>query len=59
MPRTINLADALNAYVQHQIEVVTRRSQYRLQQAGDRAHIVEGLLRALDLIDEIIALIRE
>ena len=58
VPRTINLADALNAYVQHQIEVVTRRSQYRLQQAGDRAHIVEGLLRALDLIDEIIALIR-
>ena len=58
VPRTINLADALNAYVQHQIEVVTRRSEYRLQQAGDRAHIVEGLLRALDLIDEIIALIR-
>ena len=57
VPRTINLADALNAYVQHQIEVVTRRSEYRLQQAGDRAHIVEGLLRALDLIDEIIALI--
>ena len=58
VPRTINLADALNAYVQHQVEVVTRRSEYRLQQAGDRAHIVEGLLRALDLIDEIIALIR-
>ena len=58
VPRTINLSDALTAYVEHQIEVVTRRSEYRLNQAGDRAHIVEGLLRALDLIDEIITLIR-
>jgi len=58
VPRTINLSDALSAYVEHQIEVVTRRSEYRLRQAGDRAHIVEGLLRALDLIDEIITLIR-
>jgi DNA gyrase subunit A len=58
VPRTINLRDALNAYVEHQIDVVTRRSEYRLRQAQDRAHIVEGLLRALDLIDEIIALIR-
>ena len=58
VPRTLNLKDALVAYVDHQIEVVTRRSQYRLDQARARAHIVEGLLRALDLIDEIIALIR-
>jgi DNA gyrase subunit A len=58
IPRTINLRDALEAYVEHQIDVVTRRSEYRLNQARDRAHIVEGLLRALDLIDEIIALIR-
>jgi len=58
IPRTINLRDALEAYVEHQIDVVTRRSEYRLNQALDRAHIVEGLLRALDLIDEIIALIR-
>jgi len=58
VPRTINLRDALEAYVEHQIDVVTRRSEYRLNQALDRAHIVEGLLRALDLIDEIIALIR-
>ena len=58
VPRTLNLRDALVAYVDHQIEVVTRRSQYRLDQARARAHIVEGLLRALDLIDEIIALIR-
>jgi len=58
VPRTLNLRDALVAYVVHQIEVVTRRSEYRLRQARDREHIVEGLIRALDLIDEIIALIR-
>ena len=57
VPRTINLRDALHAYVEHQIDVVTRRSQYRLSQAEDRAHIVEGL-KALDLIDDIISLIR-
>ena len=58
VPRTLNLRDALVAYVDHQIEVVTRRSQHQLDGARARAHIVEGLLRALDLIDEIIALIR-
>ena len=58
VPRTLNLRDALAAYVDHQIEVVTRRSQHRLDEARARAHIVEGLLRALDVIDEIIALIR-
>ncbi len=58
VPRTLNLRDALVAYVEHQIEVATRRSQHRLDVARARAHIVEGLLRALDLIDEIIALIR-
>ncbi len=58
VPRTLNLRTALVAYVDHQIEVVTRRSEYRLRQARDRAHIVEGLLKALDLIDQIIAAIR-
>ena len=58
VPRTLNLRDALVAYVDHQIDVVTRRSEHRLAEAQARAHIVEGLLRALDLIDEIIALIR-
>ncbi len=48
----------LNAYVAHQIDVITRRSEFRLRKARDRAHIVEGLLRALDAIDAIIALIR-
>jgi DNA gyrase subunit A len=58
VPRTLNLADALRAYVAHQIEVITRRSQHRLGKAQRRAHLVEGLLRALNMIDAIIALIR-
>ena len=58
VPRTLSLRDALVAYVAHQIEVVTRRSEYRLAAARSRLHIVEGLLRALDAIDEIIATIR-
>ena len=49
---------AIKVYVTHQIEVITRRSAFRLRKAQDRAHIVEGLIRALDVIDEIIALIR-
>ncbi len=58
VPRTLTLRDALGAYVAHQVEVVTRRSEFRLAAARARLHIVEGLLRALDAIDEIIALIR-
>ncbi|MBA3281946.1 MAG: DNA gyrase subunit A, partial [Acidimicrobiia bacterium] len=58
VPRTLNLRDALRYYVDHQVEVITRRTEYRLRKARERAHIVEGLLKALDLIDEIIAAIR-
>ncbi|MDQ3571194.1 MAG: DNA gyrase subunit A, partial [Actinomycetota bacterium] len=58
VPRTLNLAQALSAYVDHQIEVVTRRSESRLRKAKARAHIVDGLLKALDMIDAIIELIR-
>ncbi|MGP0030068.1 MAG: DNA gyrase subunit A [Acidimicrobiales bacterium] len=58
VPRTLNLAQALSHYVDHQIEVITRRSQYRLDEARKRAHIVEGLLRAIDLLDQVIATIR-
>ena len=58
VPRLLNLRDALDVYVKHQIEVITRRSQFRLDKARRRAHIVEGLLRALDMIDAIITLIR-
>ena len=48
----------LRATSTHQVEVVTRRTQYRLRKAQDRAHIVEGLVRALDMIDAVIELIR-
>ena len=58
VPRVLNLRDALVAYVAHQVNVVTRRSEYRLAKALARAHIVEGLIKALDMIDAIIALIR-
>jgi len=58
IPRTLNLVQLLTAYVAHQVDVITRRSQRRLKRASERAHIVEGLIRALDIIDEIIALIR-
>jgi len=58
VPRVLNLREALRYYVDHQIEVVRRRTEFRLGKAKDRAHILEGLLRALDTIDEIIALIR-
>jgi len=59
VPRTINLADALNGYVRHQLEVVTRRTQFRLDKARDRSHILEGRLKALNVIDKLIKLIRE
>jgi DNA gyrase subunit A len=58
VPRTLNLVQALTYYIEHQVEVITRRSEFRLRKARDRAHIVEGLLKALDMIDQIIALIR-
>ncbi|MCY3807092.1 MAG: DNA gyrase subunit A [bacterium] len=58
VPRTLSLAELLRAYVAHQVEVVRRRSEFRLARATERAHIVEGLLRALDMLDEVIALIR-
>src|SRR5207248_583105 len=54
VPRTLNLVQALQAYIDHQVDVITRRSEFRLRKARDRAHILEGLLRALDMIDAII-----
>ncbi len=57
-PRLLNLREALVAYVAHQVEVVTRRSEFRLRKARARAHIVEGLLKALDMLDAVIATIR-
>jgi DNA gyrase subunit A len=58
VPRTLNLAQALTHYIAHQVEVVTRRTQFRLRKAEARAHIVEGLLRAIDMLDQVIATIR-
>ena len=58
VPRTLNLAQAVGHYVDHQVEVVRRRSEHRLGRAQDRAHIVEGLLKAIDMLDAVIATIR-
>jgi DNA gyrase subunit A len=57
-PRTLNLKQIITYFVNHRHDVVVRRSQYELDQAEKRAHILEGLLKALDHIDEVIALIR-
>ncbi len=57
-PRTLNLKELIHYYVEHRHEIVIRRSQYDLRKAQERAHILEGLLKALDIIDEIIDLIR-
>ena len=57
-PKTLNLKQILEYYLKHQEEVVTRRTQFDLDKALKRAHIVEGLLKALDFIDEIINIIR-
>jgi len=57
-PRTLNLKQIITYFVQHRHEVIVRRTQYDLEQAEKRAHILEGLLKALDQIDEVIALIR-
>ena len=58
VPRTVNLRDAIDGYVRHQIEVITRRSNFRLEKAKRREHILDGRIKALNVIDEIIALIR-
>ncbi len=57
-PRLLNLKDLIRHFVEHRHEIVIRRSQYELEQAEKRAHILEGLLVALDNLDEVIKLIR-
>ncbi len=57
-PKILNLHQMLSYYLKHQEEVVTRRTQYDLNKAEERAHILEGLLKALDYIDEVINIIR-
>ncbi|WP_415646790.1 DNA gyrase subunit A [Stackebrandtia soli] len=58
VPRTLNLAQFVRYYVEHQIEVIVRRTKFRLRKAEERAHILRGLSKALDQLDEVIALIR-
>src|SRR6204780_5474668 len=58
VPRTLTLAQVLTHYIAHQVEVLTRRTQFRLRKAEARAHIVEGLLKAIDMLDLVIAAIR-
>ena len=58
VPRTLDLRELLVAYIDHQVEVVRRRSEFRLGRARDEAHTTEGLLKALERIDDVIALIR-
>ena len=58
VPRTLSLDHFIRHWVEHQIDVVVRRTRYRLRKAEERAHILRGLLKALDAIDEVIALIR-
>ena len=57
-PRTLSLKQALQYYIAHRKEVVIRKTEFELQQAKDRAHILEGLKKALDFIDEVISIIR-
>ena len=58
VPRTLNLAEVVGYYVDHQIDVVTRRTRYELRRAEERDHIVKGLLIALDNLDAVIKVIR-
>ncbi len=58
VPRTLNLAKLVHYYIDHQLEVIERRSRFRLAKAEARAHIVRGLLIALDNIDEVVQIIR-
>ena len=57
-PKVLNLQQMLECYLDHQKEVITRRTQYDLNKAEERAHILQGLIIALDNIDEVIAIIR-
>ncbi|MBT1190597.1 DNA gyrase subunit A [Rhodococcoides kroppenstedtii] len=58
VPRTLRIDQMIRLYVSHQLDVVVRRTRYRLRKAEERAHILRGLVKALDALDEVIALIR-
>lgn len=57
-PKTLTLKEMLQHYIDHQVDVVTRRTQYDLDKAKEREHILEGLMIAIDFIDEVIAILR-
>ena len=57
-PQTVSLKEALQAFIEHRREVITRRSEFDLEKAQDRAHVLDGLLKAIDRLDEVIAVIR-
>ena len=59
VPRTLSLDGFIREWVNHQVEVIVRRTQFRLQKAEERAHILRGYLKALDALDAVIALIRK
>ncbi|GGO73744.1 DNA gyrase subunit A [Nocardioides deserti] len=58
VPRTLSIDQFISNWVEHQVEVIRRRTEYRLRKAEERAHILRGLVKALDMLDEVIALIR-
>ncbi|WP_410617359.1 DNA gyrase subunit A [Amycolatopsis sp. lyj-109] len=58
VPRTLRLDQIIRHYVKHQVEVIVRRTKFRLRKAEERAHILRGYVKALDMLDEVIALIR-
>ena len=58
VPRLLSLDRAVVVYIAHQVEVVTRRTEFRLRKTKERAHVIEGLVKALDMLDAVIALIR-
>jgi DNA gyrase subunit A len=58
VPRTLSIDQFISHWVDHQIDVIRRRTEYRLRKAEERAHIYRGLVKALDMLDEVIALIR-
>ncbi|HEY3894490.1 MAG TPA: DNA gyrase subunit A, partial [Pseudonocardiaceae bacterium] len=58
VPRTLRLDQVIRHYVRHQLDVIVRRTRYLLRKAEERAHLLRGLVKALDMLDEVIALIR-
>jgi DNA gyrase subunit A len=58
VPRTLRIDQVIRHYIKHQVEVIVRRTRFRLRKAEERAHVLRGLVKALDALDEVIALIR-